>query len=225
MRSTPRAWEVDGPSHGVELQLRRLGQHPGGAWSLSWLALFAGGVWLDRTAGPVEAVASALLGAAFAALTWLGALAFAGRPAPLWILPAALAFGIARGVLLVAVGPTFADPFALLFEPWAVLAAAALVWSAALLDEQPGLRLLLTAGLVGVAALEVVDGLGPVAPPLAGAEPLWYALAPITALFEVTAMWAWIARRELRLEDVVKDDRPRHAKCVTIHMLSRPYFV
>jgi PAS domain S-box-containing protein len=190
----------DGLGRRIQVQLQRFGQHPGGSWSLAWIALFAGGVWLDPSTSPVARVAASVLTASFVGFTWVGALAFAGRRAPLWILPAAAGLGVARGVVTVAGGPAAGDLFALLYEPGAVLAAAVVVWGAELLDDERGLRTALVASLFAVAALEVADGLWHVIPAVPEPRAAWYAVVPFAAFFEVSAMWAWIARRELRIE-------------------------
>lgn len=200
MELAPAAWAVDGPGGRFRSYLQRFGLHPGGTWSLSWIALFAGGVWLDPAQGVAPCIGAAGLSTLFAGLTCVGAFAFADRQAPLWILPAALGFGLARGVVCWVVGPAVGDTLSLAFEPGAVAIAAAIVLQADLLEDERILRTLLVLSLLTVAALEAVDSLASVEAAIPDPRAVWYAVAPLTAFLEVGAMWSWIARREVRIE-------------------------
>jgi PAS domain S-box-containing protein len=142
-----------------------------------------------------------VLGALFGGLQVVGALAFTGWPAPLWILPAALGLGLARALAWAVEGPEAGHALALLYEPAAALAAAAILWRAPLLGESPIARVGLPLSLVGVAALEATDAItGLSTPGSHGFASAWLVVAPIAATFELCAMWLWIARRELRIE-------------------------
>jgi len=196
----PAGWVAEGPGRRIQANLQRVVLHPGGAWSLSWVFVFLSGFVLDPMRGPLEASAAFFFAALFPALTWVGALAFAGRPAPLWILPAAGGLGLLRGAVFGLAGPAAGNAFSLIYEPAAVLAAIAVVWRAELLDDEAGLRVGLVFALFGVAILEVAGGLTPgftvIPEPLSG----WMIVGPVAMLFQLSAMWAWIARRELRIE-------------------------
>jgi PAS domain S-box-containing protein len=198
----PRSWSVGGPARFVKLHLHRFGLHPGASWGLSWVLLFAGGmIQLAAPTAPGTWLVASLLVGLFPAFTLLGALGFAGWRAPLWLLPAGAAIGLARGVLLVKVGPAPAHLLGLLTEPAAELAAAAIVWRAPLLRAAAPLRFAVTAALVAVAMLDTADALSSldgVPHPLVW--PAWLSLAPTAALLELWAMWFWIARREVRIE-------------------------
>ncbi|HKJ23319.1 MAG TPA: PAS domain-containing protein, partial [Myxococcota bacterium] len=200
MDLAPAAWAVDGPGRRIQAHLQRFGHHPGGSWSLSWIALFAGGVWLDPTGGWAPCIGAAVLSALFVGFTCVGALAFAGRPAPLWILPLACGLGAARGAVCGLAGPGVGDALSLIYEPAAVAIAALIVWQADLIEDEPLLRGALVLSLLAVAGLEVADALSPTVAAAPNVRSAWYAVAPVTAFLEVGAMWAWIARRELRIE-------------------------
>ena len=182
--------------------LQRFGLHPGGSWSLSWVVLFCGGVALrDLPASATTQAGMAVLGALFGGLTVVGALAFAGRPAPLWILPAALGLGLVRALASTAAGPEAGHALALLYEPAAALAAAAILLRAPLLRERPATRVALLLALAGVAALEAADAISGLAGAGSGGFARgWLLVAPLAALLELSAMWLWIAARELRME-------------------------
>jgi PAS domain S-box-containing protein len=198
----PRSWSVGGPARFVKLHLRRFGLHPGASWGLSWVLLFAGGmIQLAEPTTPARWLVASLLVGLFPAFTLLGALGFAGWRAPLWVLPAGAAIGLARGVLLVGIGPAPANLLGLLTEPVAELAAAAIVWTAPLLRAAPLLRFAVSAVLVAVATLDAADALSSLdGAPHALVWPLWYVLAPTAALLQLWAMWFWIAQREVRIE-------------------------
>lgn len=180
--------------------VKRLGLHPGAAWSLSWIAVAGSGLVLDPGRGAADAVAACVLGALFGGLTWVGALGFAGRRAPLWILPALFALGLARGSVYATFGEGPAGAASLLFEWFPLLAAAFIVSRAGLIEKEIGLRVLLTASLVVLAALEVADGLALLGVHGLDTLPHWLTVGLIAMTCELWAMRAWIARRELRLE-------------------------
>jgi PAS domain S-box-containing protein len=169
--------------------------------------LFAGGIALGDATHAAGVIAAAVLAALFAGLTWVGALAFAGRRAPLWILPAAFAFGVARGLLAVFAGPAAGDFVALLYEPAALLAAAFIVWRAELLQDETVLRVAVTASLGGIAVLECLDALAPVVPGLPDTSPGWFVLVPVAASLQLAAMWLWMSQRELRLQHAEEGQR------------------
>jgi PAS domain S-box-containing protein len=202
LKPLPRAWVVDGPARSIASWLQRFGLHPGGSWSLSWVVLFCGGVVLrDVPESGLANLGIAVLGALFAGLQVVGALAFTGWPAPLWILPAALGLGLARALAWAAEGPEAGHALALLYEPAAALAAAAILWRAPLLGESQVARVGLPLSLVGLAVLEATDAIAGLSSPGSnGFAPAWLVVAPIAAIFELCAMWLWIARRELRIE-------------------------
>jgi len=207
MGSTPITRAGGGLVHRIQAQLQRAGRHPGGSWSLAWIALFAGGVWLDPAEGWVPELAASIGSALFAGLTWVGALAFAGRHAPLWILPTAVAVGLVRAVVASTEGPVVGHLVVLPYESGALLAAAFVVWKAELLEDERGLRCLLVASLVAVAAVEVADAIPAVVAAVPDIRMAWYGVASCTAFLEAGAMWAWIARRELRIEQAEEGRR------------------
>ncbi|NNL68250.1 MAG: PAS domain S-box protein, partial [Myxococcales bacterium] len=192
--------------------VKRLGLHPGAAWSLAWIALAANGLVLDPGRGPADAVAACVLGALFGGLTWIGALGFAGRRAPLWILPVLFVLGLARGSVYATLGEGPAGAASLLFEWLPLLAAAFVVWRAGLIEAEVGLRVLLTASLVVLAALEVTDGLRQLGVHGFYTMPYWLPVGLIAMTCELWAMRSWIARRELRLQRAEDEQRKLQAE-------------
>lgn len=196
-------WDGTKPIGLLRRGLGPFGRHPGASWSLAWVALFAGGMVLasyeQGPAGPW--MLACLLTGLFPALTVVGALGFAGLPAPLWLIPAGVGLGGLRALLLLWLGPAPAHGLALAYEPAAALAAAAIVVRADLLRPAPWLRASLGAAFVLLAGLEGADAFTS----LDGAPhplvfPAWFVVAPLVALLEVSAMGLWIARRESRME-------------------------
>lgn len=202
MQTIPQAWAAEGPAKALASWLRRFGLHPGGSWSLSWVLLFCSGVVLgDLPPSALTHSGISLCGSLFAGLTVVGALAFAGVPAPLWILPAALGLGLGRALLGAVSGPAAAHGLALAFEPLAALAAASIVWRAPLLRSNPATRIALPLALVAVAGVEAADALAGITGNRAGGfVGAWLVVAPSAASIELGAMWIWIAARELRIE-------------------------
>jgi PAS domain S-box-containing protein len=68
------------------------------------------------------------------------------------------------------------------------------------------LRIGLPLSLVGVAVAEATDALLGLSGS-GGFTPAWFVVAPAAALFELCAMWLWIARRELRIERAEQSQR------------------
>lgn len=207
MNDVPRAWAVDGPASRARAWLHRFGLHPGGSWSLAWVLLFAGGMALEPTHDPLQRAASCVLTALFGGLTWVGALAFAGRRAPLWILPAAFGLGLARSTVWSFAGPAAGAAFSLLYEPGFLLASTVVVWQADLLGDRPGLRLALTASFAGLVLIEIGDGVLPSVVGHVPAHTPWMVAVPVVASLQLGAMWLWIAQRELRMERAEQEQR------------------
>lgn len=208
MEDTPRSWEVAGALPQIREQLHRLGLHPGGTWSVSWVVLFAAGALRDQAPAAWAIVGACVSAAAFSGLTVIGSLAFVGRPAPLWLLPAALGLGLLRSLLWLAGGPALGDGFAMLYEPAAAVVSAGMLFSAPLLARVPVTRWALVLGLSALGVLEAADALAPlVATPPLDTRIGWLVLAPLVAFSEICAMWTWIARREVRLERAEHEQR------------------
>jgi signal transduction histidine kinase/ActR/RegA family two-component response regulator len=98
-------------------------------WVVGWAAAgFAGAIVLSEDELPFLAPFSHTLGSLFATLLLSGALAYAGRRIPGWLLPAALTFGFLRAAVAATGRESLAFGLGLACEPVAVLAAAFVVW-------------------------------------------------------------------------------------------------
>jgi PAS domain S-box-containing protein len=204
----PRSWNATGRARFLTSWLRPWGLHPGASWGLAWVALFSGGMIAEAQPQSAAAwVAAFVLIGLFPALTVVGALGFAGRRAPIGLIPAGVAIGVARAALFLALGPAPAHGLALATEPAAELAAAVILAGAALLRPVPPLRFALVGTLALVALLDGIDAWTS----MAGARPdwigsAWLGVGPLAALLQLAAMGHWIARRELRIENA-EDER------------------
>lgn len=111
--------------------LRRHGT-PVAYWVGGWTAAgISGALALVDPERSSLAPSTHVLGAFFAGLLAGGALSFAGRRVPDWLLPAALTWGSLRTIVSMAGFDAFAWLLAFAWEPWAVAAAAGLVWRSA----------------------------------------------------------------------------------------------
>jgi PAS domain S-box-containing protein len=97
-------------------------------WMAGWLAAGVGGILgVVRDAFPWLSLLGYPLGSLFATLLLAGALVFAARPVPAWLLPLALVYGLARAGFVAAGLPGIALVTGLTLEPSQVLAAAWIV--------------------------------------------------------------------------------------------------
>jgi PAS domain S-box-containing protein len=141
------------------LSLRR--RNPGATmlWLTAWVSLFASGVARESVGHPVLTPFLAhALGAVFPALTLAGALAFAERALPVWLLPGALLLAGGRGLLVVLGLVPIETSLSVVFDPLVTLAAAWVVFDATR-SASPGLVqrlvapfLVLVAGIDGLSA-------------------------------------------------------------------------
>ncbi|HSJ97083.1 MAG TPA: PAS domain S-box protein, partial [Myxococcota bacterium] len=119
-------------SAGLGWHLLRRNGGPVAYWILGWAAAgLSGAIALAGPAVPAVQYFAHPFGTLFAALLVAGSLAFAGRRVPGWLLPAALGWGCLRALVAATVSESLAWLLALLWEPWAVLVGAALVWRSA----------------------------------------------------------------------------------------------
>jgi PAS domain S-box-containing protein len=169
-------------------------------WVTGWVLAGASGLLTvlgDQV--PRALLLSYPLGTLFAALLLAGALVFAERGIPAWLLPAALALGIARAGFAAASLASAAYAVSLVLEPIAVLAAgriaaraapsAGATWAERLLG--PAFAALAVAGGVHLAWLGAAKDLSP------GLFALWTLTAPPILFVQVQADWER-TRRELR---------------------------
>jgi PAS domain S-box-containing protein len=178
-------------------------------WVTGWILAGASGILTvlgDQV--PRALLLSYPLGTLFAALLLAGALVFAEREIPAWLLPAALAFGLARVGLAAASMPGAAYAASLVLEPIAVLAAGRIAaratpaagasWAERLLG--PAFVALAVAGGAHLAWLQVADDLSP------GLFALWTLTAPPILFVQVQADWER-TRRELRRARELLEER------------------
>jgi PAS domain S-box-containing protein len=119
--------------------LRRPGLGPMPFWIAGWIAAGAGGVLILAAPDfPRLQFLTFPLGSLFPWLLLAGALVFAGRRVPGWMLPGALAYGLARSVLAAEGRADVAYALALAVEPCAALAAG---WVAHRAVSHPGAAL------------------------------------------------------------------------------------
>ena len=127
-------------------------------WIRGWLFLFASmaALLIGGDASWARAVIH-LLGPFFPALLLAGALAYAERPVPGWLLPLAFALGVARVGLGRAGLEVLDHGIALLFETGFVLTAAFLAFRVARRSAGPRAQHLLAPAFLALAALEAAD--------------------------------------------------------------------
>lgn len=127
-------------------------------WAASWVAIYAAGLCATQPyPHPISAAFAILLGQIFAALLLAGALAFAGRPTPRWLIAAALggaAFRIAWSLLAPR---QFVWVAIVLVEVPLVVAAAAILLRTAQARSAPWPERLLAPALALVAVVDLAD--------------------------------------------------------------------
>ncbi len=176
---------------GVALALRR-GRPPGalGFWLAATGTVFGAGVcqlltgeirWILLPGGVLEVLYPALLLA--------GALVYAGRAVPAWLLPLALGAGVARAAAAEAGWPVLSQGIGLAAQPTAALLAAALVFRAPPPRRPSRAHRLLAPALFGVGVLEVVTlwitpAGAPIGLPVLG---LWVLAVPLLLALQVVA--------------------------------------
>jgi len=105
---------------------------PTSLWIRAWWFFFASGTILVLSGAQTLGLSVlAQLFPLFSALMLSGALAFAGRRVPLWLIPTGFAVGTARAWLLATGSPHAAHAIALAFDCGALLAAAAFTFGVA----------------------------------------------------------------------------------------------
>jgi PAS domain S-box-containing protein len=161
--------------------LRRPGNGATAFWVLGWVAAGAGGVLLLlQTELPRARLLSYPLGTLFASLLLAGALAFADRRVPRWLLPSALGFGALRAALAASGRTTLAYGLAAAIEPALVLTAAVILFRT-MRDPRastiqrllaPAFGLLAAGSLLHLLALMPGEEIG------AGLSVFWFAVGP-----------------------------------------------
>jgi PAS domain S-box-containing protein len=180
--------------------LRRPDVGPAAVWALAWIDLFA-------THALVEASVDLhwvsppgyVLGSLFPALILAGAVSYARRPVPSWLLPGALLIGLARAGLVEAGALDLANVVSLLVEPPTVLAAAWLALGEARRPLSSAAQRLLPVAFVMLALLEAATAISwirlglPSTMIMAG----WILLGPVALGSQILAL-SERSRAELR---------------------------
>ncbi len=180
---------------GVALALPR-GRAPGalGFWLAATGTVFGAGVcqlltgeirWILRPGVVLEALYPALLLA--------GALVYAGRAVPAWLVPLALGAGVARAAAAEAAWPALSQGIALAAQPTAALLAAVLVFRAPPPRHPSRAHRALAPGLFGVGVLEAVT--------------LWVTPVGAPIGLPVLALWVLAVPPLIALQVVAASDR------------------
>ncbi|MDJ0851416.1 MAG: PAS domain S-box protein [Myxococcota bacterium] len=144
---------------GIVWGLRR-STNPAALWAWGWVvfAAIAGFIALQAELAWGPSVAN-LVSPLLPGFLLAGALAYADRRVPAWLLPAALAAGAIRWILAGTALPQAGHLIGIVVEPAAELGAALLVWQ---VSRRPGATLaqhLLAPAFVAIAALDTVTAL------------------------------------------------------------------
>ena len=171
--------------------LRRPGAGPTAFWTWGCFALFGSGLCTFvlpdfRWSLPL----GHMLGTAYPAFLLAGALVYAERRRPKWLLPVALALGLARGVFAEGGLPMLSLAIALVPEPAAVLAAAAYVFvvtrgtAASLWQHALAPVLVVIAGLEAASAAWMMMG----ATLSMGLVGTWVVVTPLVLAVQIAAV-------------------------------------
>jgi len=178
--------------------LRRPELGPASIWAMAWINAFATLVLVKVGGDPQStwvAPPAYVLGSLFPALILAGALSYARRTIPAWLLPAALLVGLVRAGLAEHEGIAIAQALSLLVEPGLMLAAA---WVA--LGPARGLAPALMPRLLPAAfvTLALVEGASALS---------WLLLEDLSRL--VTASWVVVGPLTLGLQIQAVGERSR----------------
>jgi PAS domain S-box-containing protein len=181
-------------------------------WARGWLFLFASAAILflgERE--PWTETAIHLLGPFFPALLLAGALVFAGRRVPRWLIPLAFLLGNTRWGL-DQLGLDYFDHWvALVFEPVSALAATLLALVVARRDTALRSRYLLVPAFFGIAVLEATSagsgmrGSSLSAPELIG----WAVVGPLTVAVQISVARDWVRGRHREVKRALGESEER----------------
>ncbi|GAG45366.1 unnamed protein product, partial [marine sediment metagenome] len=178
--------------------VRRPDVGPAIIWALAWIDAFAtlvlvkaGGDSLSAWAAPPAYVLASL----FPALILAGALSYARRTIPSWLLPGALLFGLVRAGLAENEGTAIAQALSLLVEPGVVLAAAWVALGPARGSAPALMPRLLPVAFVMLALLEGATAIS------------WIRLEEVSTL--VTVSWVVVGPLTLGLQIQAVGERSR----------------
>jgi PAS domain S-box-containing protein len=197
--------------------VRRPDVGPAVIWALAWTAAFATLV-IARIGGDHHAACPGyVLASLFPAMILAGALTYARRAVPSWLLPGALLLGLVRVGLAQSQEPAIAQALALLVEPTLVLAGAWATLGPARASAPALMPRLLPVALVLLALVEALTALSRL-----GLEDLstmvtagWVVIGPLTLGLQIQAVGergrAELRRARDELEQRV-DERTRQLR-------------
>jgi PAS domain S-box-containing protein len=152
-----------------------------------------------------------MLGPFFPALILAGTLSYAERPVPRWLVPLALALGIARTGLGRAGLEALDHGIALVFESGAVLIAALLVFRVARQGAGPRAQGLLAPAFLAIAVVEAADAIGGMLGP-AVRQPhviAWLLVGPFTLVTQISVTRDRVVGRQRRAERALGESEER----------------
>jgi PAS domain S-box-containing protein len=181
-------------------------------WTSGWFFLFVSGALVVLSDGaPWAESAVHLMGPFFPFLMLGGALIYAGRPVPGWLVPLAFLLGIVRWSL-DQVGYEYLDHgIALAFEPGALLAAAFLAFRAARQAPYHARQHLLAPAFLAVAAVETANSIwGMLGTGIATSHLLaWAVVGPVAVLVQIGVTRERILGWQQRTEQALSESEER----------------
>lgn len=178
-------------------------------WAGSWASLYAAGLVITGAPGePFAAIAASNLGLLFSVLLFVGALAFAGRRIPRWVLPVSVAV-IAGDVVTHLVIPSAATLFKVVaFELPALIAAAAIIHRSVKSRSASLPERALAPTFLVIAVVDVLDAVSRVDAHFSNDwVPLWLSAMLAVAMIQLTALFERSLARERRLLEQLEQAR------------------
>jgi PAS domain S-box-containing protein len=160
-------------------------------WFAGWFAAgLSGALYMDRMGLPALGSVGIFVGTLSPALILIGVIVLVGRSTPAWLLPAALGFGVLRGVLGLLDYWTLAQALGLIAGPPAAAASGWLAHRSVDRETASIARRLLAPSLIAVAILgassEIADAMTGTLPIEFGIA--WLMLVPPTFVLQLSAL-------------------------------------
>jgi PAS domain S-box-containing protein len=187
--------------------------YPIALWTRGWFFLFASAVLLVLSDGAAWAESLVqLLGPFFPALMLAGALVYADRPFPGWLLPASLVLGTLRAVFHSAGFPQVDHGLALTFESTALVAAAYFAFRTTRWAPRWAREQLLAPAFVGIAALEGVMAVAGLRGSGITSQHMlaWAVVGPFAILVQIGLTRESVRGRERRAEQAIRESAARY---------------
>jgi len=185
---------------------------PSMLWTRGWIFLFGAGALtsLARGAPWADAVVN-LLGPFSPALMLAGALAYAGRPVPVWLLPLAFLLGTLRMVFVESGHHGLSHGIALVFESGAPLGAAFLAFRMARQGTGSWAQRLLAPAFLAIAAVEALNSVwGLRGLPLTGPNLLaWALVGPFAVGVQIGVSRERTLGQQRRVEQALSESEAR----------------